>query len=1013
MNRSPVARTLTHLTMACLWWLASGPVVSASPPSPPSQAASSTPSPTGDEAATVSPEQPAIQRELEALQALSRGELPRETPLQALFETNLSDEQAVAERVALLKARLASPPLPGETTESRSRDRLRLDILELPAEQRMALLERDRLAREAEALVTERAAAQQAAAEAETRRQAAIKEAQAAADAASRAMATAKASLLAQHAELSRLQQAWATERARQVNDSKRLIDRYAVLDGRHVLAASTADELYRQLDQDLSALRSAARASLDGLDTSSAVPALRNGALTATAPELLALRDDVTRLAAALSERESDQRYALAAERMATLSTLQARRVALLPQLSPAERARWTGLSLGAWQRVKNELAHVQLMARWYPVKRRHGLEDLSQQLQDGLTAGRYGLSAVVVLALLGGLMTVRARSRTLLDGLRRQLMAHMDAPALSRWLNGALRMLITIAPELVLLGTIYLLFDQVLSQVRGLPELDTLRALAYAYAWYALGLAFAHRVLLTAVSRYRSVNPALNAKIRKSLRMVGAVVLGLAVYLLLAQAALGRGALYGIALKLATVAAILVAWRLIRHWRVEVTQTYLKFFPEGRLANAVRSTQARSLGILVAGAAFVFVAARGLWIWLRDVMLGFEQTRRALAYLMRRQLLRQSRKNGQEHATERLPAPLEAALTEEAATEDLCIDHYPELPATLNLLRALADGGPGGLVSLSGERGSGKTSWLMALERQAPASVECTRHEFNTRIQTEAELCAELSQALRLNAVLDRHQLCADLRAGPPRLVMLDLCQNLMLRTVGGLAAYEALLRLAEDTAPRVWWVMAFARWPFEYLQRLHPNRDVFNRVITLRSWSEDAISELLSKRLEVAGYTANYDELLNQMSSVSVGAHGSVEQADRNSDRFHRLIWDYADGNPRVALHFFRLALVADPQHPQRVDVRLFPMPEAQSLERFKLRTQFVLACLVQHENITAQEACDSLRFSLHEVTRSLALLRQEGYLVDDGGRYRLSSHWNRAALHFLQRKKLLPI
>lgn len=952
--------------------------------------------------------------ELEDLRALAQGQLPQATPLSALFETNLNDEQAVADRVAVLKHRLAAPLLPGETPDSRERDRLRLAFLELPAAQRHALQERDRLAREAEALAIERAAAQQAATEAEARRQAAIAEAQAAADAASRAKATAKARWLAQQGELNRLQQTWAAERATQVNDSKRLIDRYAAVDGRHILAPDTADALYRRLDEDLAILRTAARQSMDALDADSAVPD-PSDATNTTDADLGALRDEVLALATTLRAREADQRYALAAERMATLSTLQARRVALLPQLSPAERARWTGLSLGAWQRVKNELAHVQLIARWYPVKRQHGLEDLVRQLQDRLTAGRYGLSVLVVLALLAGLMTVRARSRAWLDGLRRRLMAHMDTPALSRWLNGALRMLITIAPELVLLGTIYLLFDQVLRQVRGLPELETLRALAYAYAWYALGLAFAHRVLLTAVSRYRAVNPALNAKIRKSLQMVGAVVLGLAVYLLLAQAALGRGALYGIALKLATVAALLVAWRLIRHWRKEVTQTYLKFFPEGRLANAVRSTQERSLGILVAGAAFVFVAARGLWIWLRDVMLGFEQTRRALAYLMRRQLLRQSRKNGQPHASAPLPPKLEAALTEEAATEALSIEHYPELPTALADLQALADGGSGGLVALCGERGSGKTSWMMALERQAPAALQCTRHEFSQRLSTEAELCEQLCQALGLDQTgpMDRHQLCAALLAGPPRVVMLDLCQNLMLRTVGGLAAYEALLRLAEDSAPRVWWVLAFARWPFEYLQRLHPHRDVYDRVVSLRGWSEDAISELLCKRLEVAGYTANYDELLNQMSSVQVGAHGSVEQADRNSDRFHRLIWDYADGNPRVALHFFRLALAPDPLHATRVDVRLFPMPEAQALERFKQRTQFVLACLVQHENITPQEACDSLRFAHHEVRRSLELLHQEGFLVSNQGRYRVSSHWNPAVLRFLQRKKLLPI
>lgn len=776
-----------------------------------------------------------------------------------------------------------------------------------------------------------------------------------------------------------------AEQQASQQSRLQQLVQRHSISPPGQALTATEADARYRALDQDLAQLRADAEQALDGLHTS-----------------------------ASADNHDTERRYAMADELMRALSALQAQRVALLPHLSVAERARWTGLSWGAWSRIVNELKHVQLMARWYPVQRLHAFDSLVIQLHDGLTAGRYGLGVFAVLGLVVGLQVLRARSRSVLDRWRRRLVSQIHFAALARWADGAMRMVITIAPELILLATIYLLFDQLLANIQGLPELGVLRSLAYAYAWYALALAFSHRVLLTAVSRHRVVGHELNAKIRSSLRLVGAVVLAMSWYLLLAQAALGRGALYGIAANLATVAVVLVAWRLIQRWRGEVTQAYLAFFPTGRLAGAVRATQDQGIGIGVAAAAFLYVAARGLWIWVRDVTLSFEQTRRALAYILRQQLQYQSRKQVSEAGDVELPDALVQAFSEEAAPPALRIDHHPGLDEVLARAATLRAGEHGGIVALTGERGSGKTSWLMSLTDQLPAGLPAVRHEVQDRITEPQQLYALLREVLGLSADAHSHErLVSELLQAPAQVVMIDLCQNLMLRAVGGLQAYEALLRLAEATTGRVLWVLAFARWPFEYLRRVHPHRDVFDQVIALRGWPEQAVAEMLDKRLQAAGYTANFDQLITQLSPVYSATHASPDQADRNSDRFYRLIWDYADGNPRVALHFFRLALVPSPRGDRQVDARLFPMPDANRLERFKAHAQFILAALVQHENLSAAEATRSIRFAPHECERVLNMLAQDGVLTQEAGRYRVSTHWNRAVLHFLQRKKLLVI
>jgi hypothetical protein len=684
-----------------------------------------------------------------------------------------------------------------------------------------------------------------------------------------------------------------------------------------------------------------------------------------------------------------------------------------MLPMLDAAQRNEATGFTRDGWACVLSEVAHLRLMARWYPVQRLHEVRSFGDLLHDSLTAGRYGASALGLSFLLLALFLLRQRVRGWVLNLQRKTVRGVAVPSLRQWVDGTLQMLARASNEWTLLLAVFLVFDLLLVGRAGLPELDTARSLAYAYAWYRLTLALIHRVLLVALSRYHAVGPALNTKILRSLRLVARLALAYAVYLILAQTLLGRGALYDIARQVALAGILFLSWRLIRAWRGEVTQAYLAHFPDGALAERVRASQDRSHGLFIAAAAFLFVAGRGLWIWLRDAAMRFEQTRKALAYLFRRQLERQLKHQAVPPKPNPLPAPLQSALTEGPVTDALAIDVFPKLVQVHGLAQRLAGGGAGGLVALAGERGAGKTTWLLALRSRAAPDLPCVLHSFEERNIDPAAMCLLLSKLLDLPATDDADILIAAAADAAPRVLLLDLVQNTMLRAVGGLAAHTLLLRVAQATTGRVLWVLAYARWPFEYLQRTLPGRDIFDLVLLLPPWTEARIGELIEARMAAAGFTADYDQLL-----VSPAIHHTTvpavdaEALERSADRYHRLVWDYADGNPRIALHFFKMSLVWE--QGTQVRVRLFAMPSVDALEAFETHTWFTLACLIQHENLTVAEAAASLRFAPEDCARALQLLEGQGF-VERGasGRYRVTSHWARAVQRFLQRKKMLVV
>jgi hypothetical protein len=967
-----------------------------------------------------------INREIADLRALQDGVLPPKTSLAALFEIDLGDPAAVAQRAQALVDRLAAES--GErsaadsaTAELRAaRDRLRLAFLRLPADQRNALRVQDRLRLQSEALQDEHQQSAQLQASSEEARDSALEQANNAQDSTARALATEEARLLAQLSEIAALRQAWVEDTQSRLTTYRAVLAR---LGGAGASSASTPEEAglrYQELDNVLRQLRGDASYALAALGAPSEVPVLEasqpiDAQAYAThaeaAQRVRGLRGQLVVAHAGLAQREAEARLEHAGNVMNTLQSLQVRQVVLLAQLAPGQRDALTGLSSSAWSRVKGEVDYLRLIVRWYPVQRLQQLRTLPQQLAGPWQAGLSGALAASM-ALLAVAGWVRHHIRGWVDRARKTLLAQLDAPT-ARWLaSSVMHMLSRLGRELVLLLTTYLLFDQVLADRWVFPEWEVFRSLAYAYAWYRLALAFLHRVVQVAVSRYRLVSPVLNGKMLHSLRWVARMVLLYAVYVILAQAVLGRGALYGIAREVALLGVVLIAWRLILDWRGEVTAAYLSAFPEGSLADRVRANEERSQGLVIAFAAFVFVAARGLWIWVRDSALRFEQTRKALAYLFRRQLERKSKNQGVELEVPALPDDLMACLTEDAASGDLRIDVYPHLDEVLSRAQGLISGGVGAVVALAGDRGVGKTSWLLELQERLGQDLPCHICTLQDRDLSVAGLCSALSPMWDMEATDDPDALVQRVLALPPRVVMLDLVQNVMLRAVGGLAAHAALLHIAQATSGRVLWVLAYARWPFEFLQRTRPGRDQYDQVVMLKPWSESQIGELLEARMAQAGYVADYETLLSDPSmprAVGVQRPGDPDELERSEDRYHRLVWDYADGNPRVALHFFRLSLVWSAG--RQVSVRLFPMPSVDALEEFEWRTWLVLACLVQHENLRVKDAMASLRFPEAECARALQLLHQREFLTCVGGCYRVAPHWARAVHRFLQRKKLL--
>ncbi|MHC4837912.1 MAG: ATP-binding protein [Planctomycetota bacterium] len=626
---------------------------------------------------------------------------------------------------------------------------------------------------------------------------------------------------------------------------------------------------------------------------------------------------------------------------------------------------------------------------------------------MEDVFALGRMTWVATQLLVLLLLALLTRARARGWVRSLQRSVWRRTQDPRLAgilvRWL-GHLR---AVSREVGLLIVVWLAAG-LMREAAGIIEIELAYDVLIAYAVYRLCLAMAHRFITSAVSHGRvEVGAALSDRILRSIRIAGRTALVVVLLLLISRTLLGEGYLHTLTRRLAWLLVVPVAWVLLRHWRDDVLRVYRAHHPDGRFVAATSRFEGRALGTLVAVPVAAVVIAGGLGAWLSDMAMNFEQTRRALAFLYGRQLERRASSIGRGGVdVEALPTPLRQAFEPCPVADDRVLPHFPELDRVLAHIEAARSGGPGLAVAIVGERGCGKTSWLMALhERLGEAAPPRVR--VSPRQVTEAAACSVLSEVVQAQSALTRPEPIAEMaRDQEPRVFLLDGCQNFVLRAVGGHAGYEAFAEVVSRTIRHHVWVCAFSRYTWAYLQHVYPQQNVFSLVVDLDAWPEERIRALIEHRMALAQVTPSYEDLVLAPSAEAM----ETDELGRTSARYIRLLWDYADGNPGIALHFWLRSLVPG-DTPDTVRVRLFDDPDAAELAALREEARFVLKAVVFHETITAEEAARVLNYDRSRCEAVLDYLLGRGYLTVSGDRYRIDVQWFRALVRFLKRKNLL--
>ncbi len=501
----------------------------------------------------------------------------------------------------------------------------------------------------------------------------------------------------------------------------------------------------------------------------------------------------------------------------------------------------------------------------------------------------------------------------------------------------------------------------------------------------------------------------PELRAKLLGSVRWLARVAASVFLVQFFVGMRLEGGLLYRTVSFVGSVAIGLTLFGIGLAWRREL----IGLFAEEHPGHALVSWASRRSPGLRAAVLSPFLAiwalVRGAMLLLRDVVLLFEEARRASAFVSRRRLAHDALAKGSAEPELELPSALHEALHESLDATDWPEAELPPGVAEVrdrirswNENRVVA----GGYV-LVGPPGGGKRAWLDALEPQVSPPV--SRVRLSRRVASAQELAAALGSELALEREENPsiETVAAQLNRNGPLVVVLERLENLFLSQIGGYVGFDALDTLIQKTTNAVFWISCCSEAAFNHLSSVRREALLFSSD-RLPAWSEEQIGRLIERRVVDAGYRLDFSELVTRKAGTEQRRARLEEDA---REAYFRLLWDHAEGNPTIALHFFRHSIGVAPD--SRVRVKMFAIPDPAALEDLDEGILIALARLRVHGALTPEEL--NLTTGVGHVAACLGLdrLHQLGVAEIEQGeteRYRITTRWQATVLRLLRRRNL---
>ncbi len=290
---------------------------------------------------------------------------------------------------------------------------------------------------------------------------------------------------------------------------------------------------------------------------------------------------------------------------------------------------------------------------------------------------------------------------------------------------------------------------------------------------------------------------------------------------------------------------------------------------------------------------------------------------------------------------------------------------------------------------VAIFGPRGTGITTFLekykMRLENEG---LECLTLNVPAKTFTEKSLDALLEPL-------------AKIPKDKKVIVLMDNAHNFFLSTIGGFDTYKLFLERTEETR-NVFFVVGFNDYSWMFLNSVLGENQYFRLECHLSKWPIEQIKRLILNLHNQTGFSLEYDSIFRSSQKVQEGVTSS-------ENRYFYLLWERSGGNPGSAIFYWFRSLRQISANRLRVSLPV----DNKINELFDLHQEmhFVYASLFRHQNLTISEATRATNLPRSVVKQAIYRGLEEGFVVNNDGRYQVAMVWIDDLRKFLKGKNLI--
>ncbi|MDW6017021.1 AAA family ATPase [Vibrio plantisponsor] len=539
-----------------------------------------------------------------------------------------------------------------------------------------------------------------------------------------------------------------------------------------------------------------------------------------------------------------------------------------------------------------------------------------------------------------------------------------------------------------------------QVLAEIKSLQHLVYLEI----FIWWIWGGSIAVSLILEFTYRTsHTSNKALMALRLSTIRRIVWTVIITGVILQLSMRTLGKGTIYYWILNTMYAWFFVMIVSVLNLWRERIFAYAEKASDRPLWVNwTISKKDAFAVRVFATTITLAWLLMHTLQYRLIAALSNYTFFSQALAYLFRIEVAKQNENISSDHNHVRikgdeafeyiLPGSMDSELIDYAADEIKQLSRYllTDSPA---------------ICVVTGERGIGTTTLLYTLlhkvKNAEPLYLSCPYSGYT-------ELLELLALSLGLEAESSEIQILSHLRKSEQTyLIAIDNAQRLVKPMVGGLNSLMKLTNLLRRSKKNHRVIMAIEKSNWRFVDRARGERLLFDWVTVLPRWNEKQMVKLLDSRIN--------REIESPVSFEGLVVPRQWDQDDSSDDErakqgFYRILWHYSDGNPTVALRFFRRSLNRN-KETGVVNVNLFHVPDSQDLEQMPKPMLAVLRSIVQLEVASSEELSKCTQLSIAEVIGIVRYFQSRGYLEWAEDKARVSDHWYRTITNVLDRQHLL--